>query len=120
MGGWGVWSGAAGLRIVAQPQPGELCHEGPHQLPHLGDHHVLVAVVHAGARPVEGAGDDLPAVHHRELVVQGDGRPVETHADPCWTERERERAREVQTRPCSSGGPSRLCVCGFGRSRSKC
>lgn len=71
--------------IVAQPQSGELSDVGPHQLHHLGDDDVLVAVVHSRARPVEGAGDELPAVHHCKLVMHADGRPVETHADPCWT-----------------------------------
>lgn len=76
------------LRIVAQPQPGELREVGPHQVPHLGDDDVLVAVVHSRACPVEGAGDELPAVRHSKLVMHADGRPVETHADPCRTESE--------------------------------
>lgn len=74
------------LWIVAQPQPGELADVGPHQVPHLGDDDVLVAVVHSRACPVEGAGDEPPAVHHCKLVMHADGRPVETHADPCWAE----------------------------------
>lgn len=69
--------------IVAQPQSGELSDVGPHQLHHLGDDDVLVAVVHSRARPVEGAGDELPAVHHCKLMMHAYGRPVETHADPC-------------------------------------
>jgi len=72
-------------RVVAFPQPVELLGEGSHQLRLLGDHEVLRVALHRRQRPVEGAGDEQPAVHQSELVMHVDGVGVAAHADP-WGE----------------------------------
>lgn len=59
----------APLWVVAHPQPVELVNEGPHQGPLLRDHDVLKVALHRCQRPVEGACDESPSVHHGKLVM---------------------------------------------------
>lgn len=64
------------------PQPVELLDEGSHQVRLLGDQHVLHVALHPRQRPVEGAGEQQPAVHQRELVMHVNGAGVAPRADP--------------------------------------
>lgn len=68
--------------IVLPPQLVELLHEGSHQVWLLGDEDVLHVALHCCQRPVEGAGDEQPAVHHCKLVMHVIGAHVAPHTDP--------------------------------------
>lgn len=50
-------------RIAGLPQLEELLLEGPHELRLLCDDHVLLVALDCGECPVEGAADQLSAVH---------------------------------------------------------
>lgn len=70
------------LRIVAHPQPIELLDEGSHQVWLIGDQDVLHVALHCCQRPVEGAGDEQPVVHHCKLVMHVNRAHVAPHTDP--------------------------------------
>lgn len=73
-------------RIIALPYPVELLDEGSHQVWLLGDEDVLHVALHCCQRPVEGAGDEQPAVHHCKLVMHVHGAHVAPHTDTCGAE----------------------------------
>lgn len=69
--------------VIKPPYPLELLDEGLYQLCLLRDEDVLHVVLHRIQRPVEGAGDEEPPVHHRKLMVHVHRVVIASHADAC-------------------------------------
>lgn len=66
----------------------ELLDERLHQLWLFRDEDVLHVVLHCTQRPVEGAGDEQPTVHHYKLVMHVHRTHTVAHTDP-WGAEER-------------------------------
>lgn len=64
----------------------ELFDEGLHQIWLIGDNDVLHVALHCCQRPVEGAGDEQPAVHQGKLVMHVNRAHVASCTDPCGAE----------------------------------
>lgn len=77
-----AWEPVSG-RIIAHPQSLELRHEGLHQVCLLRDYDIFHVALHCCQRPVEGAGDEPPTIHHCKLMMHVHRADIAAHADPC-------------------------------------